>query len=177
MKSKKSTQPKVSRTEFKVPEGHLRVGQFTEHYGGVFSGLMRGQNGNPDYYLFVPSDEKADVALPWGGYGEDEPGAKDDFDGLANTIALCESKIDHPAAQFTRELKLYGLKDFYLPSREEVRLCRINCRELFKPEYYWSSTQSSATYAWVQGFYHGNQYDGHKGVDFRVRAVRRLVIQ
>ncbi len=166
----------ISRTEIKAP-GHLRLGEFTKHYGGVFAGVIRGHNGKPDYYLFVPPDAEAETNAAWGGYGEDEPNAKDAHDGLANNIALCESKIEHPAAKFARGLELYDLKDFYLPSREELRLCFINCRELFKPEWYWSSTQYSANSAWIQYFEDGYQFYLTKANDYRVRAVRRLIIQ
>lgn len=176
MSKTKAASPKaISRTEVKAP-GHLQLGELCPHYGGVFAGLVRGQDEKPDYYLFVPPDHTAQASLPWGGYEHDEPGAKDSHDGLANTIALCESKIDHPAAQFARDLELYGLKDYYMPSREELRLCFINCRKLFEPEWYWSSTQSSATYAWVQYFGVGGQNGGRKDDAYRVRAVRRLLV-
>lgn len=97
MSKTKTAPPKaISRTEVKAP-GHLHLGELCPHYGGVFAGLVRGQDEKPDYYLFVPPDHTAQANLPWGGYEHDEPGAKDSHDGLANTIALCESKIDHPA--------------------------------------------------------------------------------
>jgi hypothetical protein len=174
-KSKTAAATPLSRTEVKAP-GHLHLGELCPHYGGVFAGLVRGQDEKPDYYLFVPPDMAAQTTLPWGGYQHDEPGAKDAHDGLANTIELCESKIEHPAAQFARDLELYGLKDYYLPSREELRLCFINCRSLFEPQWHWSSTQYSAAYAWMQYFFNGSQDYGHKGFDGRVRAVRRLLV-
>jgi hypothetical protein len=176
MSKTKAASPKaISRTEVKAP-GHLHLGELCPHYGGVFAGLVRGQNEKPDYYLFVPPDHTAQANLPWGGYEHEELGANDSHDGLANTIALCESKIDHPAAQFARDLELYGLKDYYMPSREELRLCFINCRKLFEPEWHWSSTQSSAYAAWLQTFTSGNQRYDHKANACRVRAVRRLLV-
>lgn len=177
MSKTKAAPPKaISRTEVKAP-GHLHLGELCPHYGGVFAGLVCGQDKKPDYYLFVPPDRAAQAILPWGGgYEYDELGAKDSHDGLANTIALCESKINHPAAQFARGLELYGLKDYYLPSREELRLCFINCRKLFEHDWYWSSTQFSANFAWMQLFGYCDQFTGRKVNGYRVRAVRRLLV-
>jgi hypothetical protein len=173
--SKSKAATSISRTEIKALPGHIHVGEFCEHFGGVYVGVVRGCDC-PDYHLFVPPDAAAQTSLPWGGYEHDEPGAKSERDGLANTLALCESKIEHPAAKFARSLELYGLKDYYLPSREELRLCFINCRALFEPQWYWSSTQSSPDSAWVQNFNDGYQYLVHKDIPNRVRAVRRVLV-
>ncbi len=174
--SKSKAATSISRTEIKALPGHIHVGELCDHFGGVYAGVIRGYDDAPDYHLFVPPDMAAQTSLPWGGYEHDEPGAKSERDGLANTLALCESKIEHPAAQFARGLELYGLKDYYLPSREELRLCFINCRALFEPQWYWSSTQSSPYYAWMQLFSHGFQTLGHKDYYNRVRAVRRVLV-
>jgi hypothetical protein len=50
--------------------------------------------------------------------------------------------------------------------------------EAFDAAWYWSSTQyaSGSDCAWRQGFSYGGQYDGHKGIKLRARAVRRLPI-
>jgi len=160
-----------------IAPNHLRLGEFCEPYGGVFAGLVRGDQGKPDFYLFVPPGPEAETSAKWGGYNEDEPGATSNNDGLANTIALCDSKIDHPAAKFARGLTLYGLDDYYLPSRNELRVCFTNCPELFAKEWYWSSTQSSAHSAWIQDFGNGYALYARKDDDYRVRAVRRLIIQ
>jgi hypothetical protein len=42
--------------------------------------------------------------------------------------------------------------------------------------WYWSSSQSSAGNAFVQAFSGGDQYGNHKGLEWRVRAVRRFLI-
>lgn len=69
-----------------------------------------------------------------------------------------------------------------LPTKEELNLLY----ELYKssPEYfpkrdyhwYWSSTESSSTFAWLQGFSSGFQYTDCKTYDIYVRAVRRVEI-
>lgn len=48
--------------------------------------------------------------------------------------------------------------------------------EAFAARWYWASTQYSPSYAWIQGFDDGYQYDGHKGNEYPARAVRRFKV-
>ena len=66
-----------------------------------------------------------------------------------------------------------------LPTRREQSLLYANLKDQFKPTGYWSSEQHAeyADYAWVQYFYDGFQSDSLKGIEWRARAVRRLIIQ
>jgi hypothetical protein len=48
--------------------------------------------------------------------------------------------------------------------------------ERFAIEFYWSSTEASATNGWAQYLDNGNQYNTVKGTAFRVRAVRRIAV-
>lgn len=49
--------------------------------------------------------------------------------------------------------------------------------EAFNSGGYWSSTEASATYAWVQNFLNGNQSNYTKTTPFyRVRAIRRVAV-
>ncbi|MDB6061524.1 MAG: hypothetical protein JWM78_1627 [Verrucomicrobiaceae bacterium] len=153
-----------------------KIGAHWPEQGGVYAGAMRGENGVPDYHLIVPTNAAAAVAeIKWGGRGKDIDGAKSDFDGLANTTSLCESKHDHPAAEWAANLTIDGLNDFYLPSRRELRLCWVNVPELFETGWHWTSTQYSADNAWCQGFDDGFQGSNCKDDEFRARAVRRFV--
>jgi hypothetical protein len=61
-----------------------------------------------------------------------------------------------------------------LPTRQEQALLYANLKREFKPNWYWSAEQSSASYAWLQHFYDGNQYDNTKSYEGRARAVRRF---
>ena len=63
-----------------------------------------------------------------------------------------------------------------VPAQTSVTLFQTGNSEAFAAAYYWSSSESSATYAWVQGFYFGDQSYGNKNGSNYVRAVRRLVI-
>jgi len=165
----------ISRTIVTAPTP-LRLGEFCEQYGGHFAGMMQGAKNEPDYYLFVPGGAAAEIVAEFGGYGEDEPGAMDPRDGRKNTLALCASVHQHPAAKFAHEFKAHGLDDYYLPSQAELMLCFANCPDIFAKEWYWSSTQRSADYAWVQSVGSGSADYSYKRIKCRVRPVRRLVI-
>ncbi|MCY1292336.1 hypothetical protein D9M69_386630 [compost metagenome] len=152
------------------------IGQYWHGQGGVYAGLVRGEDGQPDYHLVVPTAEAATAKeTSWGASGKSEDGATHARDGLANTRALCESEHDHPAAQWAAGLEIEGHRDFYLPSRFELALCYANVRELFEECWHWSSTQYSPNYAWIQHFDDGLQGNALKGNGYRARAVRRVV--
>ena len=65
-----------------------------------------------------------------------------------------------------------------LPARQEQALLYANCKQHFKPDWYWSSQQHSAEsgWAWYQYFGSGDQYGLPKLSELRARAVRRLPI-
>ena len=65
-----------------------------------------------------------------------------------------------------------------LPPRELLLMAYMNeeIRDLFTATYYWSSTEFTATGAWVQSFLNGFQDYGNKTDTGYVRAVRRLDI-
>lgn len=152
------------------------IGDFWPGQGGINAGLMRGENGSPDYFLIVPTDPTAYCeSITWGGRGKEEPESCSTFDGLANTRALAASKQSHPAAEWAATLTIDGHSDFYLPARRELRLCWVNVPELFVDGWHWSSTQCSAYGAWCQDFGDGDQYSIDKVSELRARAVRRFV--
>jgi len=154
-----------------------RIGETWPEEGGIYAGVMRGEDGGSDYHLIVPTQEEAYAkAIEWGAQGVDEPGAKHMRDGYANTTALVDSESDHPAAEWAAALEIDGHSDFYLPSRAELRLIWVNVPELFEDGWYWSSTQSSPNGAWGQTFPGGNQYGAYKDGGGRARAVRRLSV-
>ena len=64
-----------------------------------------------------------------------------------------------------------------LPERFEAALLYANLQDQFETSaYYWTATQYSGAYAWVQHFYGGIQDYRCKGREFLCRAVRRLEI-
>ncbi|OFJ49996.1 hypothetical protein BA896_000340 [Janthinobacterium lividum] len=63
-----------------------------------------------------------------------------------------------------------------LPTRAEQRLLMANLPDQFQARYYWSSEQAGPSYAWVQDFNYGCQYDNNRSDEGRARAVRRFPI-
>ena len=118
-------------------------------------------------------------------------GTTSDDDGLANSLLINDD--NHPAAQHCRALRIGGVDDWRLPSRDELmRLWmalgpnRANTPELFRKGgseafeecWYWSSTEyaSNSYLAWIVVFGDGCQNLYSKDVSYGVRAVRRLKI-
>ncbi|NNA69458.1 DUF1566 domain-containing protein [Pseudomonas gessardii] len=153
------------------------IGEYWPGQGGVNAGLMRGENGTPDYWLIVPTDEAVKgKKLAYGGYEVDEPEAASRFDGLANTLHLVEgSGQNHPAAQWCDGLTIEGHGDLYLPAINELALCMANVPELFDKEWHLSSTQRSANTAFYMTFDGGDQDFDVKYGELRVRPVRRFI--
>jgi hypothetical protein len=63
-----------------------------------------------------------------------------------------------------------------LPTREELHLMWLNKDDSFAAAYYWSSSEYSNDYAWLQYFSVGNQNGNNKSNANYVRAVRALTI-
>lgn len=147
--------------------GELWAGQ-----GGVYAGLMRGEDGQPDYHLVVATDAAGQLKAEWGCRGTEIKGASSRNDGLANTKAMAEAGSQ--LAKDMLALEIGGHSDFYLPAQAELMLCFANAREHFPKEWHWSSTQCSADYAWGQHFSDGTADGYDKYGEGRARAVRRV---
>lgn len=162
--------PPISRNE--IP----RIGQRWKGQGGILSTFVRGMNGDPDYFIVVPPGDDGYIdKITFGGYGEDEPGATCEFDGWKNTIALYESKIDHPAAQWARACVIEGHRDYHLLSRRESAGAYAGTPELFAKKWHQTSTQYSAHSAWGQYFENGDQDYFVKYDEFAARVGRRVI--
>ena len=128
------------------PLGELpRIGTEWPGQGGNLAGMVRGQNGEPDYLLILGPEY--DGELPW------------------------QQIMDWAAS-----LEVEGHKDFTLPTRSEQAILFGNTRDQFQRDGYWSCEQL-ADYAWMQTFDDGTQSGYRKGIEWRARAVRRLIIQ
>ena len=165
--------------QMNVPAAHLKLGEYCKTFGGAYAGAMRGESGQPDYYLFVAVGAHGENAsIEYGGRGFNEAAASHPHDGLANTLALASSATEYPAAKWARGLVIDGFGDYYLPAREELRFCFINCLERFDKSWHWSSSQyaGDSGYAWGQYFDDGYQSVNSKAWKARARAVRRVII-
>ncbi|BBB59911.1 hypothetical protein UNDKW_1638 [Undibacterium sp. KW1] len=121
----------------------------TAWQGGIYAGVVAGQDGQPDYHLIHAPAEFEIKDANW-----------------QTAIEKAQAPIN-------------GFNDWSLPDRREARLLYINTPAGFDTAgWYWTSTQNAGgpDYAWMQGFGNGGQYDGHKSDEYRARAVRRLLI-
>lgn len=75
-----------------------------------------------------------------------------------------------------KNLIVYGFKDWFLPSKDELNLMYKNLHKEgiggFADDDYWSSSEGSAFNAWKQYFNNGIQYLTNKDFNLRVRAAR-----
>jgi len=145
--------------------------------GGIVVDFVPRMKGQPGWFLIAPTGPEAEAEkLAWGPRGVTIPGADSDWDGAANTKAMLASGKKCPIAEWAASLKVGGHRDFYVPSFRELRLLWARTPDLFQRRWYWSSSQYSADWAWVQLFTGGYQSTSVKGYEGRVRAVRRFLI-
>lgn len=166
----------VELRAFEVSGSVPPLGAYWPGEGGHNGGLIRGENGQPDYYLIVAAGPAAEFRTEWGGYEHSTEGADSASDGQANTKALLADSVEHPAAKLASEFSADGHTDFYLAARRELQVAEANVPELFSKGYHWSSTQSSADLAFIMDFELGWQHDHGKDGERLARPVRRKFI-
>ncbi len=116
--------------------------------GGIFAGLVRGQNGGPDYLLILGPE--ADRELEW------------------------QQAMDWASAVQDQGHTDYVLPTRY----EQAVLYGNTCDQFKRDWYWSCEQHAeSADYAWYQNFGYGYQTFIRKDDEFRARAVRRLIIQ
>jgi len=82
------------------------------------------------------------------------------------------------AAYYCGNQSIDGYSDWFLPSKDELQLMRTNLSDYSHGDFssysrYWSSTESSATNAWLVNFYNGSEDDWNKELhSYYVRAAR-----
>jgi hypothetical protein len=97
--------------------------------------------------------------------------------GQANTTTIVTAiGTGSYAAKVCDDLILNGYDDWFLPSKDELDALykQRNIVGGFAPSYYWSSSESSASSAWVQSFMNGIQNSSTAKLrnEFNVRAIR-----
>lgn len=124
-----------------------KIGEYWTGMGGIYAGIARGRDGNPDCHLILAAEApKKDLA--WQA-------ALD----LAKTIAAD------------------GHSDFSVPTRWESALLYANLQDQFETDcWHWTSTQYSESSAWGQYFTCGSQGCSGKAYERRCRFVRRSVL-
>jgi hypothetical protein len=126
-----------ARTSLAIPA----FGELIE--GGLFHGILL-LNGH--VWGEVTAPKALEIVGPWHTEYTDVAGAKSDFDGLANTIAMAEAGSE--LAKQLRTLQHEGLGNWYLPARGGQLMQFANLKplleesEAFEDAWYWSSTQT-----------------------------------
>ncbi|MDT9547675.1 MAG: DUF1566 domain-containing protein [Chlorobium phaeovibrioides] len=99
--------------------------------------------------------------------------------GASNTLAIIDqSDYTGSAAMVCADYSVIDggttYDDWYLPSKDELNKLYEKKGAVggFVAYYYWSSSESNASYAWYQSFDSGYQSVTNKGANGRVRAVR-----
>ena len=98
--------------------------------------------------------------------------------GLSNTNAIIALYgAESNAATLAKNYNGGSYTDWYLPSEDELNKLYLNRVSIggFSSNYYWSSSENGATYAWYQNFGTGNQTNNSKSLPLYVRAVRSFV--
>ena len=123
------------------------IGEYWAGMGGIYAGVARGRDGEPDYHLILcKEDPKKDCT--W-----------------------------QAALDLAKTITADGHSDFSVPTRFESALLYANLHDQFEADrWHWTSTQYSEDSAWFQYFVNGGQGSSGKSPERRVRFVRRTSI-
>ena len=129
------------------------------------------------YLEAAPYDQSA--GTEWGCYGTLIWGAGGTAVGAGeqNTIDIeTGCTTSGTAADICANLSLGGYDNWFLPSKDELNLMYENLKVFgvggFTDDFYWSSSEYDAGFAYFQGFGIGSQGYGYKHNSLPVRAVR-----
>ncbi|MBU1718868.1 MAG: DUF1566 domain-containing protein [Bacteroidetes bacterium] len=142
--------------------------------GDWFHGGIVFYTDGTGHGLIAPQQDQSS-GVEWGCYGTSIPGATSLTDGAANTTAIVAACATRPiAASLCDELSLNGYSDWFLPAKDQLNYLYQQKTLVggFTTDYYWSSSEDDANYAWIQGFYSGYQNFGNKSYAVCVRCVR-----
>ncbi len=141
--------------------------------GGIVFYDKGSYSGGWRYLEAAPSDQGK---VQWGGYGTTVGGTSTAIgSGNSNTEKIVNKLgSGNYAAKICYDLVLGGHDDWFLPSKDELNELYKQRTTVggFASDRYWSSSEYSSDYAWVQRFGNGFQYDYYKYADEPVRAVR-----
>jgi hypothetical protein len=175
-----------------VPVSALGSGGFTHYIGELFGGGIIVQvwkdSLGVEHGLIASLTDLA-VALEWTVPAQQTNligiTAQSTTNGLTNTDAIIlQTGLPATTAYAAGIAKIYlggGFNDWYLPAAWELNACYNSAGIVnkilgptngFANNYYWSSTETNNSNAWVQYFFNGSQYIISKGNFFNVRAVR-----
>jgi hypothetical protein len=153
------------------------MAQYIPAIGEIYKGgIVFYLDGNGGGLVCAETDQSTNAE--WGCYGTTIGGTGTGIGtGAANTAAIVAGcSASGIAARICNDLVLNSYSDWFLPSKDELNLMYQNLKTAgiggFADDYYWSSSEYSSNYAWIQYFYNGYQYYFNKFSYNRVRAVR-----
>ncbi|BBH11773.1 hypothetical protein CH06BL_10210 [Chromobacterium haemolyticum] len=91
-----------------------------EAFGGGFY-VCRFHVGSDEYALIVAPKSVGETKGTWGEHGVEIPGARSCCDGAENTRHMAEAGSE--LASLIARLDINGLRDWYLPGRDELEMC------------------------------------------------------
>ena len=135
----------------------------------------------------IAAEENSPTTMEWDGLswskeegftspGSSMVGATSLTDGRSNQVLLLAR--ESVAARYCARLRLGGYRDWYLPARDELAQLRTHQKKIggFHAAPYWSSSEFSATSAWMVDFSSGASFIFPKESRRPVRCVRRLAL-
>jgi len=153
--------------------------------GGIVAYIL--QSGDPGYisgqtHGLIAATEDQSTGIAWSNITSTLVGGTDTAygTGAANTTKIIaqaghSSSAAKVCADYTVTVNSVTYDDWYLPSKDELNKLYLNKVIIggFADDLYWSSSEDSAGYAWLQWLGGGGgQGIGSKGNGQRVRAVQ-----
>ena len=156
---------------------------FYVHANGTFA-CGETLNQNCTYLEAAPVGDEVQRTWATGGNqnaavsGADGTAIGTGEQNTADIVAQSGNVAATSAAVYCSELVSGGQSDWFLPSKDELNLMYTNLHSAstplggFSSVYYWSSSESAAGHARLQGFDSGSQYSDRKTSTYFVRPVR-----
>jgi hypothetical protein len=174
--------------------------------GGFYAGQIGVSSVATHYIVVGPVASAQNLSITYKNAATATAGADSVIDGPQNTadIVADGNSTVYPAGHFCNDLVVGGFSDLKPDTTSNQTSSGINANavparasnytagtpaqttatdfqssgaEDFVADSYWSSTEFSAMYAWVQYFNNGRQKsDGYKSSSGRVRAIRRVAV-
>ncbi len=169
------------KTPIELFNGGISLENF---YGKIYEGgfifFVDVDDVYPDFEGMVAATIDQSEGIEWGCTEVEISGADGDDlgTGVQNTIDILAGCMDDDiAAKLCDDLILNDKLDWFLPSKDELKLMETNLHANglgeFAFDLYWSSSEDDNTNPWVQNISNGGQLNHiEKCTNFHVRAAR-----